>query len=107
MNEKAGLYLELFHGRSDPEQAMDDWGEAGPILGPYRYAHTTYGEEINLGREDGDDDELVIAGGLVYYGGVWYGDWSAFVASPRSIREGGRHERFDEGKARPPRAGKD
>lgn len=27
-------YLHLFHGRKDPNQQMDDWGEDGPYIGP-------------------------------------------------------------------------
>ena len=36
------LYIRLFHGRTDPDQDMDDWGFDGPVLGPYQFAHTTY-----------------------------------------------------------------
>ena len=36
------MYLRLFHGRTDPQQDMDDWGSDGPVLGPYKFAHRTY-----------------------------------------------------------------
>ena len=36
------LYIRLFHGRTDPNQDMDDWGFDGPVLGPYQFFNTTY-----------------------------------------------------------------
>lgn len=36
------LYIRLFHGRTDPNQDMDDWGTDGPVFGPYEFVHTTY-----------------------------------------------------------------
>jgi hypothetical protein len=81
---------------------MDDWGEEGPIFGPYRHIHTTYAVDIKLGSVDGDDrDELLIENAMVYYDGKWHGDWSAFTATPEFIRAGGRHALFDEAKAKP------
>ena len=32
---KTGVYLHLFHGRAEPDQSLDDWGEQGPVLGPF------------------------------------------------------------------------
>ncbi len=71
-----GVYLRLFHGRKDPRQEMDDWGEQGPIFGPYDYAHTTYASDIKLGPSEQDNHELRIKGALAYYNGMYYGDWS-------------------------------
>jgi len=89
------VYIELFHGRRDPTQDMDDWGERGPILGPFRWIHTTYAGTIHLGNEDAPDDsvgDLHVDGDMVYYDGAWYGDWSvfdqvAFDALPEKDRE--------------------
>jgi len=103
VRKKARLYIELFHGRETPDQKLDNWGEQGPIFGPYRYVHTTYSSDIKMGRPDGDDDdELVIVEDLVYYDKKWYGDWSVFTAPLKSIRESGRHEVFEKEKARWP-----
>ena len=44
-----GVYIELFHGRNDPDQEMEDWGVPGPVFGPFRFAHTTYSDHIKLG----------------------------------------------------------
>ena len=75
------LYIRLFHGRTDPEQDMDDWGTDGPIFGPYIHVHTTYSSMLRLGRTDGNCDELhVHKKDMLYYDGVYYGDWSVFNA---------------------------
>jgi hypothetical protein len=42
------LYIRLFHGRTDPDQDMDDWGSDGPVFGPYEFAHTTYAWDYEL-----------------------------------------------------------
>ena len=73
------LYLELFHGRPDPAADLDDWGEQGPVFGPLSFVHTTYGSVIHLGEPTAPFDtigDLYIVEGLVYYNGMYYGDWS-------------------------------
>jgi len=42
------LYIRLFHGRTNPDQNMDDWGFDGPVLGPYKFVHTTYTSRYEL-----------------------------------------------------------
>jgi len=68
----------MFHGRTDPSQDMDDWGTDGPVFGPYNYAHTTYRYHIKLGKADGDYFELYCFEDMLYYDGIYYGDWSVF-----------------------------
>ncbi len=71
------MYLKLFHGRADPTVSLDDWGEEGPIFGPMSYVHTTYAADIKF--EVGEDMcELLIIHDMVYYDGMYYGDWSVF-----------------------------
>lgn len=73
------VYIHLFHGRKDPKQDMDGWGTDGPTFGPVNFVHTTYGSDIKLGIPDEDDSvELKVIGDVVYYDGVYYGDWSVF-----------------------------
>ena len=72
------LYIRLFHGRTNPDQDMDDWGFDGPVLGPYQFVHTTYTYHVKLGRSDGNCDELHIHEDMLYYDGCYYGDWSVF-----------------------------
>jgi len=73
------LYLRLFHGRKDPAQEMDDWGEDGPLLGPYRFVHTTYGAHVTCGLDNGELHDLYTVEDMIYYNGVYYGDWSIFT----------------------------
>lgn len=72
------IYIRLFHGRTDPNQEMDDWGSEGPIFGPYEFSHTTYAWNIKLGKSDGNCDELYTHEDMVYYDSVYYGDWTVF-----------------------------
>jgi len=100
---KPGMYLNLFHGRADPKQDMDDWGEGGPTIGPLQFGHTTYASEIKLNFKEVEDHdryfirevsswnyrsgdiqfrteaELEIAEDMVFYDGMYYGDWSFYL----------------------------
>ena len=74
------LYIRLFHGRDDPCQSMDDWGTDGPVFGPYEFVHTTYTTEVKLGDGKKDCcDILFFFEDMLFYGGVYYGDWSVFT----------------------------
>jgi hypothetical protein len=69
------VYLQLYHGRQDPKEQLDDWGFEGPILGPFPFVHMTYMTTISVG--DGPSDELEIdKEGLISYQGCLYGDFS-------------------------------
>ena len=79
----AGMYLRLEHGRRDPEEALSDWGEDGPVFGPLRYCHITYMATIALCNLDGEatgpmtqTDPMHFVADLLYYDGMYYGDWS-------------------------------
>jgi hypothetical protein len=97
----SGVYLYLFHGRTDENQQMDDWGESGPVLGPFPFVHTTYCADIKLGY---DSEELQIVNDMVYYAGVYWGDWSVISAhvfeNNQEMKQ--RHEEFDQEKAKLP-----
>lgn len=85
-------YLKLFHGRKDPVEQLNDWGEDGPVFGPFPFFHTRYGSAI---RFDPDRDcNLTVIDDLVYYDGMFYGDWSIFDV-PHSDRETHRVVVFD------------
>ena len=94
------IYIVLFHGRKDPNQNLDDWGTDGPILGPFGYAHETYQSDIKVNYEvDGRETDgwLYLVDDLLYYDGVYYGDWS-FTTFGR-IEESDRVVTFDQAKA--------
>ncbi|MBW7989290.1 MAG: hypothetical protein FVQ84_04635 [Planctomycetes bacterium] len=73
------LYIRLFHGRTDPNQDMDECGSNGPVLGPYKYIHTTYKNYFRLAKLNDNCDELFLHEDMLYYNGVYYGDWSMFT----------------------------
>jgi hypothetical protein len=68
------FYIRLFHGRTNREQHMDDWGSDGPIFGQYEFVHTTYAYHVKLGKPEGDCDELFVYEDMLYYNGIYYGD---------------------------------
>ena len=76
------LYIRLFHGRTNPNQDMDDWGFDGPVLGPYQFAHTTYVSHVKLGRSDGNCDELHIHEDMLYYD-----DCYRFIADAQTLKQ--------------------
>ena len=97
------IYIELFHGRKPIDKEMDEWGEPGPVFGPYSFAHTTYLCEIKLGTPNDDPDILSVQGDLVYYDGWWYGDWSVFTEDVLTSDGKKLIEPFDRSKAELPK----
>jgi hypothetical protein len=78
--EPGKMYLHLFHGRMDPEEDMEDWGDDGPLFGPLQYAHVTYCSDIKLEMADGRQPEwLRFHEDMVEFDGVYYGDWSVYL----------------------------
>jgi hypothetical protein len=95
-----GTYLRIFHGRTSKNQDLDDWGSEGGYFGPLDFVHVTYmcciglrraGDEDGTGpmlsfgeseepptRQQQDNNPLHFDDDLLYYKGVWYGDWSVF-----------------------------
>ncbi len=69
-------YLMLWHGRTGRDEEMDNWGELGPVFGPFPFFHMTYNCDIKFSHEEGHI--LNIVDDLVYYDGLYYGDWSIF-----------------------------
>lgn len=67
---------------------MDDWGEDGPIFGPYRFIHTTYSCHVILGLDNGEMHDLYTVEDMIYYDGTYYGDWSVFTEEA-SLKEAG------------------
>jgi|GEM_PF-2018371 len=76
------MYLRLYHGRTDPDQQLDEWGFVGPTFGPLScYVHTyccnfrIYGEcdtnEVWLERHDD----------MIRWDGCFYGDMELFIAA--------------------------
>ena len=91
-------YLKLWHGRETVDEEMDSWGTSGPVFGPFPFFHMTYDCEITFSEENGHI--LKVIDELVYYDGVYYGDWSFFDELDDGLRQ--RLIPFDPHKARPP-----
>ena len=71
---KPRIYVHLYHGRTFPEQELDDWGVDGPTLGPFDSVQVTYQSHIKMHGE-GDFVELWWGhNDLIHHQGVWYGD---------------------------------
>lgn len=79
---------------------MDEWGFAGPLIGPLKWVQTTYATQLRIEFEEADDAEryfgtadanavLALDGDMVVFAGKFYGDWTVFHVPP-------------EGCARPP-----
>lgn len=96
------LYLDLFHGRRDPTEHLDDWGKQGPVFGPLDYVHTTYGSHVkmrftNLPETEAEVD-LHTVDDLLFYDGCYYGDWTVYDIPPA---DPARLQPFDPAKASP------
>ena len=96
---KPGLYLALFHGRVQRDEAMDDWGFQGPIIGPLQWAHTTYAFHLRILFVDAAEEsnyftdvhfpeahDLLFGDDLIEYAGKFYGDWSVFYVPDEETR---------------------
>lgn len=72
--------LELLHGRRSLFDRLDDWGVQGPVF-LVDYVQLTYMGDLRLGLPCPlDACELRVVDNLVYYNGLYFGDWS--VVSP-------------------------
>lgn len=80
--------LELLHGRHAPETRTESWGSDGPIF-LVTHLHCTYGCDLVLGLPAPEfEATLCCYKGLVFYDGVFYGDWS--IVSIDSLDESQR-----------------
>lgn len=108
---RPGMYLGLFHGRHELDDQMTDWGFNGPLIGPLKFAHTTYTRDIKLQFERDADAKryfptqiehvLSVKGDMLVYADRFYGDWTLFYAAeddcalpPDTFRNVNRASRF-------------
>lgn len=98
--------IELFHGRTSPDEQLETWGRQGPVF-LVDYVHVTYCGDLKLGLpEPAGDGDLHIVDDLVFYDGIFYGDWSVFPEAllKREAELAKRVAPYDELKARRPEA---
>lgn len=104
MLSEAKVAIELFHGRRSPDERLENWGSQGPVF-LVDYVHVTYLCDIKLGvPEPAGDGDLHFIEDLVFYDGVYYGDWSVFPVSliKRDAEIAGRVVEYDAAKAKRP-----
>lgn len=82
----SGMYLKLTHGRASIDEVLSGWGCDGPWIGPLEWFHCTYLTDIGIGFRNGQQltsmsqsidypTAIYLTKGLLYYDGVYYGDW--------------------------------
>lgn len=92
------VYIRLFHGRKTPDEQLDDWGTDGPVF-EADFVHTTYAVHIKMGYQRDIFQELFIMEDMIYYDGIYYGDWSVFGTNSDSFPI----TQYDESKAHLPK----
>ena len=88
------VYLALSHGRECPtREPMASRGTTGPFIGPLLFCHVTYNNSINLGFVDGYEtgptfhrEGIGFFEELLFFDGVYYGEWKLHVAESPLIR---------------------
>ena len=74
------LYLQLYHGRKDPAEQMDDWGFTGPTFGPLACVVQTYVSTVRLVGDTNDELWLEHYDDMIVWEASYYGDMSIFIA---------------------------
>jgi hypothetical protein len=92
---KKYFYITLLHGRKTPTEEMDEKGSQGPAFGPYSELYSIYSHSLLFLRQDGQSDEFTAIDGLLYYDGVYYGDWVVLC----ELKQGQSIAVFDKNKA--------
>jgi len=67
------LYVELFHGRTTPNQKLEGWGTTGPIF-KCDSVSETYATGLRLNLANGNSHDLTYDNCLIFYDGMYYGD---------------------------------
>jgi hypothetical protein len=75
------LYLQLYHGRSDPAQEMDDWGFDDPTFGPLTHVVDVYLTHVRLYGDGPVELWLETRDDMIVWKCLYYGDMSVFVAT--------------------------
>jgi hypothetical protein len=75
------MYLQLYHGRTDPAQEMEGWGFDGPTFGPLSsYVHTYCCHFRIHGECDSSEVWLQCHDDMIRWDGCCYGDMEVFIA---------------------------
>lgn len=75
------MYVRLYHGRTNPDQEMDDWGFDGPTFGPLScYVHTYCSTFRIHGESDASEVWLETHDDMIRWAGSFFGDLEVFLA---------------------------
>lgn len=77
------MYAQLFHGRTNPKQDMEDWGFEGPVIGPTDFG-MTYGQ-LRIFDELGDMEFFPMVEGCIQFGDAYYGDVAFLDEQPEGV----------------------
>ena len=80
--KKNRLYLELYHGRNNPDQDMDGWGFQGPVIGPFNMYTITYLNILRL-LYNGNGYTIPLETDMLAVDGKYYGDWAIHGRKPK------------------------
>lgn len=78
------MTMKLFHGRKSQNEQLDDWGSDGPLLRIGGF-HVTYLSTFRVMLADEDWHFLKLVDGLLYYDGVFYGDFTIGDTDPETL----------------------
>lgn len=79
-------FISFFHGRTSPEEDLEDWGSIGPIVGPVKVSWT-YGC-LKLHPPDYSDlYHITFLNDLVPIDGFYYGDFEILDEEDGSLQE--------------------
>ena len=96
------MVMELYHGRTNPDQDMGDWGSQGPLLF-VDGAAVTYKDSIRIkftGQDDYEFLEKFLHEDMFFYDGVYYGDFAFLPVDSKIKNEDSQEaELFDPNKA--------
>jgi hypothetical protein len=69
------VYLSLFHGRKNPNEQLDGWGEQGPIIGPIEVSFTYGNIKLHHGTNWDDWEHMHHYEDMIFLDGIYYGDF--------------------------------
>jgi len=78
------LTIKLYHGRQTTTEQLDDWGSDGPLL-RIGGLHITYLSTYRVMLADQDWHFLKFVDDLLYYDGIFYGDFTVSDSDPEAI----------------------
>jgi hypothetical protein len=81
------VYINLFHGRTDPHEELEDQGTSGPVIGPVNIS-MIYGEFKIHDSEDWSDFEFVHQyEDMIFHDGVYYGEFEIWTADEPMLQQ--------------------